>query len=91
MSVDFGKKCITIDFLFLQESILQNLYADWDLCKDFQMGIFHKFEVSWLKIQAALLAQTRIFDIKRKLDYFSSVDNQTLRIIKDKIKKYIVR
>lgn len=53
--------------------------------------MFYKFEDSKQKSQVALLAQTRIFDIKRKSDYFSSVDNQTLRIIKDKIKKYIVR
>lgn len=53
--------------------------------------MFHKFEDSKQKAQVALLAQTRIFDIKRKSDYFSSVDSKTLRTIKDKIKKYIVR
>lgn len=53
--------------------------------------MYHKFEDSKQKTQVALLAQTRIFDIKRRSDYFSSVDHQTLETIKEKYKKYIVR
>lgn len=53
--------------------------------------MFHKFEDSKQNTQVALLAQTRMFDVRRRSDYFSSVDSQTLQEIKEKYKKYIVR
>lgn len=53
--------------------------------------MFHKFEDSKQNTQVALLAQTRMFDIRRKMGSISSVDNQTLQKIKEKYKKYIVR
>lgn len=53
--------------------------------------MFYKFEDSKQKAQVALLAQTRIFDIKRKLGSISSIDSETLEIIKEKYKTYIVR
>lgn len=53
--------------------------------------MFHKFRDSKQKIQVALLGQVRIFDTKRKSDYFSSVDSQTLKAIKESYKKHIVK
>lgn len=56
-----------------------------------QVLCFINLKILSKKIQVALLAQTRIFDIKRRLDYFPSVDNQRLKAIKEKYKKFIVR
>lgn len=52
--------------------------------------MFHKFEDSKQKTQVALLGQIRVFDTKRKIVYVSSVDQQTLKTIKEKYKKHIV-
>lgn len=53
--------------------------------------MFFKFKDSKQNTQVALLGQTRVFDVKRKSDYFSSVDYQTLKVIKENYKKYIVK
>ena len=53
--------------------------------------MFYKFVDSKQKTQIALLGQIRIFDSKRISDFVSSVNSETLKQIKDKIRKGILR
>lgn len=53
--------------------------------------MFYKFKDSKQNTQVALLGQIRIFNTKRKVTYMSLVNDETLKEIKNQIKKEIIR
>ncbi|RDU51599.1 toxin-antitoxin system protein [Helicobacter sp. MIT 00-7814] len=52
--------------------------------------LYHKFVDSKGTQQVALLGQIRVFDNKRRLNYKSSVDDNTFEAIKQKLKEHII-